>query len=108
MQDHGGRSLPLGLDAKGQRLYDEWKAHADPQELSRVDELLFEVRWQHNWKTIYGANQDPFERWAWIVYIHDNLVVVIREFSNENDPQNEFSLWIGPPPVIEGQSDPSN
>ena len=90
--------MPLGIDAEGQARLDLWAASASSDDQNRVEQLLYDVRWQNDWKTSWMANRDPFERSDWIITVHDELVVVIREFSDE-DPQNMIGVWIGPAPT---------
>ena len=43
--------MPLGIDAEGQVRLDLWAASASIDDRNRVEQLLYDVRWQNDWKT---------------------------------------------------------
>jgi len=82
--------VPRGLDDTGRTRLREWAEDADPRDVNRVKNVLYEVAHQHAWKTNWNCRQFPGSD-DWIVYPRDGLVLVVREFSDE-DPESAFSI----------------
>jgi hypothetical protein len=79
-----------GIDAAGYAVLGAWITSASAADINVVYELLHEIEWHREWRTNWYCQRD-LATGDWLVWPREGLLVVIREFSDE-DPETAFSV----------------